>query len=63
MAGARSPSGGTPGQEDDAERRDIVANPPDILLTNYMMAELILTRVHEQGLVCAAQGLQFPGPR
>jgi ATP-dependent helicase YprA (DUF1998 family) len=37
--------------------------PPDILLTNYMMAELILTRVHEQGLVCAAQGLQFPGPR
>jgi ATP-dependent helicase YprA (DUF1998 family) len=47
------------GQKDDAERRDIVANPPDILLTNFMMAELILTRVHEQGLVRAAQGLQF----
>jgi ATP-dependent helicase YprA (DUF1998 family) len=47
------------GQEDDAERRDIIANPPDILLTNFMMAELILTRVHEQGLVRAAQGLQF----
>ena len=47
------------GQESDEERHDIIANPPDILLTNYVMAELILTRVHERGLVRAAQGLQF----
>lgn len=47
------------GQERDDERRDIIANPPDILLTNYVMAELILTRVHEQDLVRAANGLQF----
>lgn len=47
------------GQERDDERREIIANPPDILLTNYVMAELILTRVHEQDLVRAANGLQF----
>ena len=47
------------GQENDERRRQIVENPPDILLTNYVMAELILTRVHERGLVRAAQGLQF----
>jgi ATP-dependent helicase YprA (DUF1998 family) len=37
------------GQEDDDERHEVIANPPDILLTNYVMAELILTRVHEKG--------------
>ncbi len=47
------------GQDDDEKRREIIAHPPDILLTNYVMAELILTRVHEKGLVRAAQGLQF----
>jgi ATP-dependent helicase YprA (DUF1998 family)/very-short-patch-repair endonuclease len=47
------------GQEKDDRRRQIIENPPDILLTNYVMAELILTRVHERGLVRAAQGLQF----
>lgn len=35
------------GQEDDRERGEIVANPPDILLTNYVMLELILTRTDE----------------
>jgi ATP-dependent helicase YprA (DUF1998 family) len=47
------------GQEDDQERRDIITDPPDILLTNYVMAELIFTRVHERGLVRAAEELQF----
>src|SRR5207249_8137349 len=39
------------GQESDDEQREIVANPPDILLTNYVMLELILTRVDERQLV------------
>ncbi|GAJ02087.1 unnamed protein product, partial [marine sediment metagenome] len=34
-------------------------NTPDILLTNYVMLELILTRPFERGIVHAAQGLQF----
>lgn len=32
------------GQESDEERRAIAENPPDILLTNYEMLELLLTR-------------------
>lgn len=32
------------GQEKDEARRQMQANPPDILLTNYMMLELLLTR-------------------
>jgi ATP-dependent helicase YprA (DUF1998 family) len=44
------------GQESDEERQRIIANPPDILLTNY---ELILTRSAERGLVQAAQDLGF----
>jgi ATP-dependent helicase YprA (DUF1998 family) len=47
------------GQESDDEQREIVANPPDILLTNYVMLELILTRTNERQLVQAARGLQF----
>ncbi len=47
------------GQEDDEERRRIAAQPPDILLTNYVMLELILTRTQEQDLIRAAQGLRF----
>lgn len=31
------------GQENSAEREAIASNPPDILLTNFMMLELILT--------------------
>ena len=60
------PQGGEPvtferytGQESDEERRRILANPPDILLTNYVMLELILTRPHERQLIQAAQGLRF----
>jgi len=47
------------GQESDEERNAIISNPPDILLTNYVMLELILTRPSEQGLVNAARGLRF----
>ena len=35
------------GQESKAERDAIASNPPDILLTNFMMLELILTRFDE----------------
>ena len=48
------------GQEDEDEREAIIAKPPDILLTNYVMLELILTRSTEvKGLVPRARGLQF----
>ncbi|MGH2480026.1 MAG: DEAD/DEAH box helicase, partial [Ktedonobacteraceae bacterium] len=39
------------GQENQLERDEIIANPPDILLTNYVMLELILTRLREQLLL------------
>lgn len=48
------------GQESQSERERILANPPDILLTNYVMLELVLTRPDERSsLIKAAQGLQF----
>jgi len=47
------------GQESDEERQRIKANPPDILLTNYVMLELILTRYDERPLVQQAQDLSF----
>ena len=47
------------GQESDEQKNAIVANPPDILLTNYVMLELVLTRPQEKNLIQAAQGLQF----
>ena len=48
------------GQESPDERRRILAEPPDILLTNYVMLELVLTRPDERKhLVRAAQGLRF----
>src|SRR5437899_381056 len=47
------------GQETDDERNEIIATPPDILLTNYVMLELILTRPFERQLVEAARGLKF----
>ncbi len=48
------------GQESDEEKRRIMSRPPDILLTNYVMLELILTRLEERRtLVNAAQGLRF----
>jgi ATP-dependent helicase YprA (DUF1998 family) len=47
------------GQESQDRRASIIANPPDILLTNYVMLELVLTRPRERGLVKAARGLWF----
>ncbi len=39
------------GQESLSQKSDIQNNPPHILLTNYVMLELMLSRVHEQKLV------------
>lgn len=39
------------GQENLSQKSDIQNNPPHILLTNYVMLELMLSRVHEQKLV------------
>ena len=47
------------GQEKGAAREAIRRDPPDILLTNYMMLELLLTRIEDRELVRAAQGLKF----
>lgn len=48
------------GQESPDERRRILAHPPDIILTNYVMLDLVLTRPDErQHLIRAAEGLDF----
>lgn len=48
------------GQEGEEKRREILADPPDILLTNYVMLELVLTRPDERrSLIEAAKGLRF----
>lgn len=47
------------GQEGEEERRRITQHPPDILLTNYVMLELILTRIEERELVRSASNLRF----
>lgn len=47
------------GQEGEQERERILRHPPDILLTNYVMLELILTRIEERRLVEHAGGLRF----
>ena len=47
------------GQESQDRKQAIVANPPDILLTNYVMLELILTRPEELNLIQSAKGLHF----
>jgi ATP-dependent helicase YprA (DUF1998 family) len=47
------------GQENQEEREEIINHPPDIILTNYVMLELILTRPRERKLVEAMKGLQF----
>lgn len=38
------------GQESGDEREKIKNNPPDIILTNYMMLELIMTRASERSM-------------
>jgi len=49
------------GQEDEAERARLAENPPDILLTNFMMLELVMTRQDEKdrAVIANARGLQF----
>ncbi|MCH6236658.1 DEAD/DEAH box helicase [Cognataquiflexum rubidum] len=38
------------GQESEELRQEVESNPPDILLTNYMMLELLLTRGKEKSI-------------
>ncbi len=47
------------GQESREVRDAIIANPPDILLTNYVMLELMLTRPYERRLIRDADALRF----
>ncbi|CAL9341310.1 Serine_threonine-protein kinase PknD [Streptomyces sp. enrichment culture] len=48
------------GQESEEDRRELRRNPPDILLTNYVMLELMLTRPDDRSsLIRMAEGLQF----
>ena len=48
------------GQENDQRRKEIRDNPPDILLTNYVMLELMLTRPDDRrSLIKMAKGLEF----
>ena len=47
------------GQESREERERILARPPDILLTNYVMLELLMTRPGEKQLIVSARGLRF----
>ncbi len=49
------------GQESSEERDRIATYPPDIILTNFMMLELMMTRQDEvdKAIVRAAQGLKF----
>lgn len=49
------------GQESQEERRRIADDPPDILLTNFMMAELLLTRQDDLDtkVIENATGLDF----
>lgn len=49
------------GQESDEERQEMAASPPDILLTNFMMLELLLTRQNDidKAVIRNAKGLRF----
>lgn len=49
------------GQENQDERDRMTRQPPDILLTNFMMLELLLTRQnpHDQAVIRNAKGLRF----
>lgn len=49
------------GQEDAEERKRIADNPPDILLTNFMMLELLMTRQEEvdRRVIDNCVGLRF----
>ncbi len=49
------------GQESEAQRVEVAKNPPDILLTNFMMLELLMTRQDQvdSQVMRNADGLQF----
>ncbi|WP_136809606.1 DEAD/DEAH box helicase [Desulfosediminicola flagellatus] len=49
------------GQESQTERQAMAANPPDIILTNYMMLELLMTRQDDldRSIMRSARGLSF----
>jgi superfamily II DNA/RNA helicase len=49
------------GQEDADTRQAIASNPPDILLTNFMMLELLMTRQDEidRKVIGHCEGLRF----
>ncbi|MFE4857968.1 DEAD/DEAH box helicase [Streptomyces sp. NPDC056670] len=48
------------GQEKLKDKKSVLATKPDILLTNYMMLEYLLTRPDERKeLIAAAKGLRF----
>ena len=49
------------GQEDGDERRRVADKPPDILLTNFMMLELLVTRQEEldRRVIGNCEGLRF----
>lgn len=49
------------GQESEEERQYLAGNPPDILLTNFMMLELLMTRQDDKdkAVIRHAKGLRF----
>ncbi len=49
------------GQEDDEARQRLASHPPDILLTNFMMLELLMTRQDDKdkAVIRNAKGLRF----
>ena len=47
------------GQEKGPQREYLQDNPPDILLTNYMMLELVLMRPNDRPLIENCWGLEF----
>ena len=47
------------GQESREKRDEILKNPPDIILTNYMMLELMLVRPQERKLLTASKNLSY----
>ncbi len=49
------------GQESEAERRSIASSKPDIILTNFMMLELLMTRQDDldRAVIDNARGLEF----
>jgi Lhr-like helicase len=49
------------GQEKESDREKVAANPPDIILTNFMMLELLMTRQDEvdREVIENMKGLEF----